>query len=82
MIDHPVPVGVRVEVGPLERVATQVQICGTRSFTNGSAHSSICIGALHRQTELLVADPYRDDVAVIAEVNEARLAALLASPVR
>ena len=50
---------------------------GTRSFTNGSAHCFIVVGALHRQMELVVADPHRDDVAVVAEVDDGVSRALL-----
>ena len=82
VIDHPIPIGVGVEVGAFERIATQVHDVRHRSFTNGSAHCSIVVRALDREVELIVADPHGHDVAVIAEVDEWFLGLSFTSPVR
>ena len=70
VIDHPVPIGVRVEISSLERIATQVDDVWHAQLHEWLGPLLHLMRALHRQVELVVADPYRHDLAVIAEVHD------------
>ena len=43
---------------------------GKRSFVKGSAHSRISVSALHGQIELVVANPNRHHIPVVAHVHD------------
>ena len=71
MIDHPVQIGVRVVFGPLERIATHAHDVRQPQLDERLGPLPHRIGALHRQIEFPVADPHRDDLAIVAEVDDA-----------
>jgi len=54
VVDHPVRVGVRVEIGPLERVAAQVHDVWEPHLHEGLGPLFHRVGALQRQVELVV----------------------------
>src|SRR5277367_5232490 len=70
VIDHPVQIGVGVEFGPFERVATEADYVRQAKLHERLGPLSQRIGALYRQIELPVANPHRDELAVIAEVYD------------
>ena len=77
VIDDPVPIGVRVEVGTLEGVAPEARDVGQPKLHEGFRPLVHLDGALDGQVEFIVANPDGHDVAIIAEVHQRIPGALL-----
>ena len=77
VIDHPIPVGIGVEVGAFERIASQIEDQRHPQLHQRLRPRRHRLRTLFLKTELLVADPDRHDVAVIADVEEGLSRALL-----
>src|SRR5262245_847747 len=84
MIDHPIQIGIRVYFGPFERVAAEVHYVWYPKLHERLGPLSHRVGPLYRQMELIVANPHRHDLAVVAHVHDGVSRALLnlASQVR
>src|SRR5262249_41756022 len=74
---HPVQVGIRVYFGPLERVAAEVHYVWYPKLHERLGPLSHRVGALYRQMKLVVANPDRHDIAVVAHVHDRVSRALL-----
>ena len=68
--DHPVEIGIRVVLGPFKRVATEIHDVRDPQLHERLGPLSHLMGALLRQMELVVPNPHRDDIAIVAEIDE------------
>ena len=83
VVEDPVVVGVRGDVGPLVGVGAQVEELGhPQRDERLGPDLQRALDALLHEDDLPVVEPQRDQVAVVVEVDEALARALLASPVR
>ena len=70
VIEHPLPIGVRVLIRPLEWVAPQVKELGQAHLDKGLRPELHRLGPLLVVDQLPVADPERHDLAVVVGVVE------------